>query len=27
LVFPIGIIDVTTPHKWSFWLYICSLHD
>ena len=27
LVFPIGIIEVTTPRKWSFLLYISSLHD
>ena len=27
LVFPIGIIQVSTPRKWSFLLYFRSLHD
>ena len=27
LVFPIGIIEVSTIHNWSFWLYFSSLHD
>ena len=27
LAFPIGIIQVLTPWKWSFLLYFCSLHD
>ena len=27
LVFPIGIIQVTTPRKWIFLLYFSSLHD
>ena len=27
LVFPIGIIDVTTPRDWIFWIYISSSHD
>ena len=27
LVFPIGIIQVSTPRKWSFLLYFSSLHD
>ena len=27
LAFPIGIILVSTPQKWSFLLYFCSLHD
>ena len=27
LAFPIGIIQVSTPRKWSFLLYISSLHD
>ena len=27
LVFPIGIIQVSTPRKWSFLLYYSSLHD
>ena len=27
LVFPIGIIEVTTPRDWSFWLHNCSSHD
>jgi len=26
-VFPIAIIEGTTPRKWSFWHYIISLHD
>ena len=26
LAFPIGIIQVSTPRKWSFLLYFCSLH-
>ena len=26
-VYPICIIEVTTPRDWSFWLYISSLHD
>ena len=27
LVFPIGIIDVSSTRKWCFWLYFSSLHD
>ena len=27
LTFPIGIIQVSTPRKWSFLLYFSSLHD
>ena len=27
LAFPIGIIQVSTPRKWSFLLYFRSLHD
>ena len=27
LAFPIGIIQVSTPRKWSFLLYFISLHD
>ena len=27
LAFPIGIIQVSTPRKWSFLLYFSSLHD
>ena len=27
LVIPIGIIEVTTPRGWRFWLYISSLRD
>ena len=27
LAFPIGIIEVSTPRKWSFLLYFGSLHD
>ena len=27
LSFPIGIIQVSTPRKWSFLLYFSSLHD
>jgi len=27
LVYPIGIIEVTIPRKWSFWHYCSSLHD
>jgi len=27
LAFPIGIIQVSTPRKWSFFLYFRSLHD
>ena len=27
LAFPIGIIHVSTPRKWSFLLYFISLHD
>ena len=27
LAFPIGIIRVSTPRKWSFLLYFSSLHD
>ena len=27
LAFPIGIIQVSTPPKWSFLLYFSSLHD
>jgi len=27
LVIPIGIIEVSTPRKWNFWLYFSSLHD
>jgi len=27
LVFPIGIIEVSTSRKYSFWLYFSSLHD
>ena len=27
LAFPIGIIQVSTPWKWSFLLYFSSLHD
>ena len=27
LAFPIGIIQVSTPRKWSFFLYFSSLHD
>ena len=27
LEFPIGIIQVSTPRKWSFLLYFSSLHD
>jgi hypothetical protein len=27
LVIPFGIIEDTTPRKWSFWLYTSSLHD
>jgi len=26
-VFPIGIIEVSTPWKWSFLIYFSSLHD
>ena len=27
LEFPIGIIQVSTPRKWSFFLYFSTLHD
>jgi len=27
LVFPIAIIEVSTPRKWGFLLYVISLHD
>ena len=27
LIFPISIIEVTSPRDWSFWLYISSSHD
>ena len=27
LAFPIGIIQVSTPRKWSFLLYFSTLHD
>ena len=27
LAYPIGIIQVSTPRKWSFLLYFSSLHD
>ena len=27
LAFPIGMIQVSTPRKWSFLLYFSSLHD
>ena len=27
LAFPIGIIQVSTPRKWIFLLYFCSLND
>ena len=27
LAFPIGIIQVSTPRKWSFLLYFSSFHD
>ena len=27
LVFPIGIIEFTTPRKWSFWHFIGTLND
>jgi len=27
LLFPIGIIEVSTSLKCCFWLYFCSLHD
>ena len=27
LAFPIGIFQVSTPRKWSFFLYFSSLHD
>ena len=27
IAFPIGIIQVSTPRKWSFLLYFSSLHD
>jgi len=27
LLFPIGIIEVSTPRKWLFWLYFSSLHE
>ena len=27
LVFPIGIIEASTPQMWSFWLYFSPLHD
>ena len=27
LAFPIGIINVSTPRKWSFLLYFSPLHD
>ena len=27
LAFPIGIIQVSTPRKWTFLLYFSSLHD
>ena len=27
LVFPIGIIEISTLHNCSFWIYFSSLHD
>ena len=27
LIFPIGIIEISTPRNWSFWLYFSSLSD